>query len=243
MITVITFDLDDTLWDLRPVLLRAEQVTWDWLCERHPPLRRQFDVVRLRELKAQLVSRQPELANQISQQRILCIEVALQQSACPAPRARELARLAFEVFLHARHEVAFFEDALAVLATLSRNHTLGALTNGNADVERLGLARYFDFALAGEHFPAGKPAPHLFLAAMERTGATADQMVHVGDHIENDVRAAQRLGIPGIWVNLQGQSWPGPDQPAGEIRKLAELPDCIDRLGRTPHQPTGADRP
>ncbi len=233
-VRVVTFDLDDTLWDLTPVLLRAERLCWEWLVRRCPELGLHFSIEALRELKAGLVAQQPELLHQISQQRLLTLEVALAQSGCEPSVVRQLAREAFEVFLLARHEVTFFDDALEVLAALSRDYTLGALTNGNADVERLGLARYFDFALAAEQVNASKPAPDLFLAAMARTGVDAPGMVHVGDHIENDVRAAQRLGIAAVWVNLDGQVWPGPDGPAAEVRSLRALPETIAALGAGP---------
>ena len=32
----LTFDLDDTLWDNRPVLMAAEQTLYDWLGQHYP---------------------------------------------------------------------------------------------------------------------------------------------------------------------------------------------------------------
>ena len=61
-----------------------------------------------------------------------------------------------------RHDIEYFEDALDTLAHLARHYTLGALSNGNASVARLGLDRYFDFHLSAEGVGRRKPEPEMF---------------------------------------------------------------------------------
>ncbi|MFF4568540.1 TIGR01458 family HAD-type hydrolase [Streptomyces sp. NPDC001410] len=46
----------------------------------------------------------------------------------------------------------------------------------------------------------GKPSPAFFEAALARLGVTADQALMVGDDVESDVLAAQRVGIAGVLV-------------------------------------------
>lgn len=229
-IQLVTFDLDDTLWDVAPVLAQAEQRLHEWLQQQAPLLTERYDTIGLKQLMAEQLAATPQLAHQISQLRIVTLETALTASGYPRRFAVEMARQAFEVFLLARHEVDYFEHALETLATLSQQYVLGALTNGNADVTRLELAPYFDFALAAEQVRAAKPAPDLFLAALERSGAEPATAVHVGDHIENDIRAAQALGIRAVWVNFQRQQWPGGMPPAAIIYSLRDLPATLDRL-------------
>lgn len=229
-VRLVTFDLDDTLWDVAPVLVRAEQRLYQWLQQQTPELTRRYDSLALQQRMAKQLAAMPELAHQISQLRILALEQALADSGYASDRAAQLARDAFAVFLGARHEVEYFEHALEILATLSKRYTLGAITNGNADVKRLELAPYFDFALAAEQLRASKPAPDLFLAALDRSGVPAAAAVHVGDHIENDIRAAQALDIRTVWVNFQRQPWPGGPPPAATIYSLSELPAVLRRL-------------
>ena len=38
----ITFDLDDTLWDCEPVILRAEQRFYDWVGENFPKIAERY---------------------------------------------------------------------------------------------------------------------------------------------------------------------------------------------------------
>lgn len=232
-IRLVTFDLDDTLWDIAPVVAHAEQRLYEWLQQEAPQLTQRYTVADLQQLKVELLATTPGLEHQISQLRISALELALQHSGYATGESAELARRGFEVFLHARHEVTYFESALETLAELSQHYTIGALTNGNADVGRLELARYFDFGLAAEQFNAAKPAPDLFLAALERTGLHAAAMVHVGDHVENDIGAALRLGIRAIWVNFARNDWPGGPPPTATIHHLSELPEVLQQLQNT----------
>ena len=65
MIKVIGFDLDDTLWAIRPIILRAEKVLDQWLKENAPPLK--YDIVAMRSLRSRVLKQTPELANQITE--------------------------------------------------------------------------------------------------------------------------------------------------------------------------------
>lgn len=231
-IHLITFDLDDTLWDVAPVIARAEQRMHDWLQEHAPRVTERYDPLALKQLMAEQMTAHPELAHQISQLRIVALEQALTLTGHSRQRAVELARQAFDVFLHARHEVHYFEHALETLKILSKHYTLGALTNGNADVTRLELAPYFDFALAAEQLRAAKPAPDLFLAALKRADVPASAAVHIGDHIEHDIHAAQAVGMHTIWVNYRRQPWPGGRPPSATIERLDQLPATLTRLAK-----------
>ena len=55
-------------------------------------------------------------------------------------------------------------------------------------------------------------------------------MVHVGDHPDYDIAAAQALGIRTVWVNIGRQPWPGATPPDQEIHTLPALLDAIAAL-------------
>jgi putative hydrolase of the HAD superfamily len=56
----------------------------------------------------------------------------------------------------------------------ANHYTLGVVTNGNADVRRLGLADYFKFALCAEDIGIAKPDARLFHEALQRGGVSAE---------------------------------------------------------------------
>ena len=43
-IRLITFDLDNTLWDIEPIVARAEKSMRDWIRQQHPDFVRRFHV-------------------------------------------------------------------------------------------------------------------------------------------------------------------------------------------------------
>ncbi len=134
------------------------------------------------------------------------------------------------MFLARRHEVVLYEEALGVLQGLARHYTLGALTNGNADIYKTDAGEYFDFAFLAEEVGARKPAPDMFHAALERSGARPEEVVHVGDNPEHDIRGAQALGMRTVWMNSQGEEWPGGEPADRDIDNLLQLPEAIESL-------------
>src|SRR3990167_7133727 len=126
-IQLITFDLDDTLWDVTPVMQDAEAALRNWLA-MHAPRLGAVPVEHLWTIRAGLLQ----------------------------------AEAGFQVFLAARHQVELFAEVHPTLETLANRFQLGVITNGNADVRRLGLADYFQFALCAEELGVGKPDPKPF---------------------------------------------------------------------------------
>jgi len=227
-IRLITFDLDDTLWDVRPVLHSAELTLREWLA-RHTPDLNDFSIEALGAIRRTLLDAQPELRHRISElrRRILCH--ALEEAGYPRDEACELAEQAFQVFLEARHAVQLFPEVHPTLELLANHYRLGVLTNGNADVRRLGLADYFDFTLCAEELGIGKPDPRPFCEALKRAGVAAEHAVHIGDHPSDDIGGAQRAGMRAIWFNPTGGPWQDDGHPDAIIGNLAELPAVLDR--------------
>ncbi|MEH6583081.1 MAG: HAD-IA family hydrolase [Halioglobus sp.] len=226
-IQVITFDLDNTLWDVEPVLMRAEQAQRAWLEEHRPGAIDNISHEQLWQLKKTVWKQHPELAHQISQIRVQFLYELQRTAGYDEDEARSGAEAAFGVFLNVRHAVTLYEEALAVLEGLAGLYTLGALTNGNADIYKTDAAEYFDFAFLAEDVNASKPAPDMFHAAIEKAAVRPDQIIHVGDNPEHDVQGARDVGMHTIWMNSQGQDWPGGTRADREIDNLRLLPEVI----------------
>jgi putative hydrolase of the HAD superfamily len=223
---LITFDLDDTLWPVAPVIIRAEHRMRDLLDAELPELNRRFDADAMAELRREVVAAEPEIAHRMSELRKRVIHAAIR--ACDHPDPDELTARAYAAFIDARHDIEYFEDALDTLEHLANHFTLGALSNGNADVARLGLERYFAFHLSAEGVGRPKPEPDMFEAALQRAGVGPDAAVHIGDHPKDDVLGAARLGMATVWVNRAGTPWELEEvTPTWEIKDLAELSDLF----------------
>src|SRR5690606_35050803 len=141
----------------------------EWLVT-HAPRIGAADVEQLWRIRAALVEAEPALRHRISELRRRGLLRALRNAGQEDEEAGELAEQAFQVFLAARHRVSLFPDVQPTLEVLANRYRLAVLTNGNADVRRLGLADYFQFALCAEELGVGKPDPLPFREALRRAG-------------------------------------------------------------------------
>jgi putative hydrolase of the HAD superfamily len=146
----------------------------------------------------------------------------------------ELAQ-AFSDRFHAHREAQArcFPGALDALAELRRRSVrLALVTNGSRDAQRAKIARfdlagYFDhIQIEGEH-GFGKPEERAYRHALEALGSAAGETWMVGDNLEWEVAAPQRLGIFGIWHDHLGEGLPAGSTvvPDRIIRSLPELLD------------------
>jgi len=67
----------------------------------------------------------------------------------------------------------------------------------------------------------------MFQAAIKQTGVAAEQIIHVGDDPEHDIRGARDMGMHTIWVNTRQKIWPDGDRADREVENLRQLPKAI----------------
>jgi putative hydrolase of the HAD superfamily len=149
-----------------------------------------------------------------------------------APLSLDLAtRLANRFHAYREEEMFVFPGAHdAIDALKAHGVKLALVTNGaagpqRAKVERFALTHRFDhIQIEGEH-GFGKPEERAYLHAMEALGVTAPETWMIGDNLEWEVEAPQRLGIYAIWIDVHGAGLPAgsPIKPDRIIRSLTEL--------------------
>lgn len=226
---VVGFDLDDTLWEVRPVIIAAEKTLSQWLIREVPGF--DYDPERLRAARSDVVERQPELVGKLTELRRQVLLSVLKEHVSH-DRAVSTAQAAMDVFLEARNRVELFDGAHDALRILKRRFMLGALSNGNADIHRIGLGEHFDFAFSAEDVGAPKPDSALFEAALSHSGADPHQMVYVGDDPRLDVDAANRFGLKTVWIRKSDDDEPGETEADVTIRHVRDLPDAIAKIER-----------
>lgn len=228
MIKVVTFDLDDTLWENEGVIRRAEAAMRGWLVERVPGFREWLDTDAMAAVRQAVARQWPELRHDVTKLRLEVLRRALLACGMDGAEATRQAGRAFAVFAEARHQVTYFDGALATLKVLAARYRLASLTNGNASYQRLGLDRYFSFGLTAADVGASKPHPAMFEAALRQAGVPPWAAAHVGDSPDDDVRGARAVGMRAIWANHRG-SGERVDAHA-VITALPELPEVLRRL-------------
>jgi HAD superfamily hydrolase (TIGR01549 family) len=198
----ISLDLDDTLWPIWPTIERAEGVLHAFLLREAPGTARLLlDPGVLRELREATARERSDLAHDLSALRRESIRSALRRvGEDPA-----LAEPAFEVFFEARQQVTLYEDALPALDWLSARYPLVAISNGNADIHKTGVGRWFKSALSAYVFGSGKPHAPIFEAAAASVGLQPQDVLHVGDDAALDVAGALAVGMQAAWLDRKSE--------------------------------------
>lgn len=226
---LLTFDLDNTLWPVDDVIPRAEQAMRDWL-DAHCPVWRREGIPGLQRTRLAVAQDSPALLHDFSALRREVLRRLLSASGVRGHALDAAVIGAFTAFHDERQRVRPYPGAEAVLTELAREHTLFALSNGNADVFRTPLAASFSGSVSAERAGQAKPHPRMFELALAEAGPGHVAAVHIGDHAEQDIAAAQALGWQGVWVNHTGEGWPLARQPDAVVTTLAALPAAIRRL-------------
>jgi putative hydrolase of the HAD superfamily len=118
-----------------------------------------------------------------------------------------------------------FPDAHPALeAARNRGRRLVVVSNWDVSLVevlgRLELAALLDGIVTSAQVSARKPSPRIFGRALELAGVGADECLHVGDSIEEDIAGARAAGIAAILIRRDGA--PGPSG-VQTINTLAEL--------------------
>jgi len=223
-IRAITLDLDDTLWPIWPTIERAERALHVWLSEHAPMTSALFaNPAALREIRNETTTARPDLKHDMSALRRESIRLALGRAGDDPL----LAEPAFEVFFAERQRVTLFDDVLPALEFLSGRFPLVALSNGNADLKRVGLARYFRASVSAREFGVGKPDPRIFHAAAGAVDTLPEFILHVGDDVTLDALGALNAGMQAGWLNRSDALWPHEQEPHVTLTHLGELKDLF----------------
>lgn len=218
---VLSFDLDDTLWAVEPVMLAAEAAMLAWLQEHHPLMMRGYDRESVRAMRARIAAQFPERSHDMTFLR----HRALTEMFAAAGYAGNHADEAFEVFYAARNRVKLYDEVESSLERLSARYRLFAISNGNADLQRCGIAHWFEGHITAISAGAAKPDIRIFTRLLDEARVEAGQVLHIGDDPHLDVIGAIQAGMQAAWLNRGAKSWPAQLPPPP--RTILSLEDIV----------------
>jgi putative hydrolase of the HAD superfamily len=202
--SVLSFDLDDTLWAVEPVIQAAEAAMIAWLRTHHPTVVQDHDRESLRVMRARIAEQHPERNHDMTFVR----QRALTEMFTAAGRDPSHADEAFEVFYAERNRVRLYDEVDASLRRLSARYRLFAVSNGNADLKRCGIAHWFEGHITAISAGAPKPDIRIFARLLDAAGVDAASVLHIGDDPQLDVVGAMRAGMRAAWINRGARQWP-----------------------------------
>lgn len=220
-IKAITLDLDDTLWPVWPTISRAEAVLQAWLNEHAPATAALSARPEIKKaVRDEVNNRHAARGHDLSFLRLESLRTLLFM----AGESAQLAEHAFEVFFAERQRVDLYEDALTTLAFCSERYPVVALSNGNADVHRVGIGTHFHASVSAQSVGVAKPDARIFVAAAAAAGVLPHEVLHIGDDAHTDCIGALAAGMQVAWLNREGCAWTyGDARPHLDLRTLDEL--------------------
>ncbi len=125
-----------------------------------------------------------------------------------------------------------YPETEETLRKLSKKYKLGVIANqrgGSAHrLQRHGFMKYIDLVYSSEEMGRAKPAPDLFLSALDAVGCKPEEACMVGDRIDNDIRPPRKLGMKAVRIRQGFFRHREPesefDIPDADIRSIGDLP-------------------
>ncbi|MDF0534980.1 HAD-IA family hydrolase [Shewanella sp. A32] len=222
----ISFDLDDTLYNNKPIIAAAEVQLLRWLQQQYPATAA-WSQGDWRNLKLQVLSQQPQLIHDTSATRQAVLHRGLKRLGYDDTVAHQGAIDGLNYFYRQRSDFKVSAAVLTLLRELAEYWPLVGITNGNVDEQAIGLDGVFSFVLHPGNGVRMKPFPDLFMMAAEKLDVTPAELLHVGDHPDTDVKGARMAGCQTIWLNpgygQTARKLPGALLPHCSIASLAQL--------------------
>ncbi len=225
----ISFDLDDTFWPLMPTILEAEKKSRDWIEKNYPGALNSLTREVSMEIRDKLLREDSTIMNRISELRFKIFLEAGIRSGYSENESTSMAEEAFQIFFVGRNKVNFYDGVIETLDLLKEKYSLGVITNGNADLEMIGIAHYFDYIFSPVELNAHKPDPKMFEAVLKETGLKAEEICHIGDHPANDVKASYDFGCKPVWFK-EKEGDLGLDIEVPYFSDWRELPKLLEEI-------------
>ena len=225
-IKAISFDVDGTLWDFEGALWRGLEAALREVRRIDPEGTEGLTVDHLDQAWVVERDRQWGTITDLIKLRHDAMRRAFADIDTPDSH---LANRATDAYVEERNlNNQPFDDVVPGLEALHGLYRLGTLTNGSMRPERLGLEKFFDFiVMSVDHGGIEKPDPRIFEVAVREARCEPHELLHVGDHIEYDVRGANDAGVRSVWLNRNGESSVNGVKSDLELTSLRELADAL----------------
>lgn len=138
-----------------------------------------------------------------------------------------IADLLRDEFVNPRWHTPFPESGAVLRGLIDRGYRLHVVSNNTEDlrriVENLGWTDLFSSITFSQEVGAEKPDPRVFRLALERSGTSPAEVIHVGDSWGADIEGARAVGIRPVWVNRDKLPVPGTVTSISDLRELPRI--------------------
>lgn len=197
-IQALSFDLDDTLYENHPRMLEAEKSLQKYLAS-HYPNTAELTIADWRSFKRSHLKSSPALMSDMGELRRLTLETGLSTSGYQGQELNNAVNACFEYFYHERSNFQVDKNICSLLAELGNVVPLVAITNGNVNLDQIGISDFFSHCFKANMQQPMKPHRKMFDLASESLNLAPKNILHVGDNLEKDIMGAIAAGMQSAW--------------------------------------------
>lgn len=198
-VKAVSFDGDGTLWDFNKSMRNALSIVLKELEEMDPKAANMLDIEKMIAIRDRVAR---EMQSRVTGPMAIRLKAFRQTLIDIGRPSTTLAAHLNKVYLRHRHRNPnVFDDALPTLDILKKKYKIGLLSNGNTYPGQCGLDDVFSFIILSQDYGIRKPDSEIFRIALEKSGCSKHEMLHVGDSIKEDVIGARKFGIKCVWLN------------------------------------------
>jgi putative hydrolase of the HAD superfamily len=125
--------------------------------------------------------------------------------------------------------IEFIPNIKRILKSLNNKYHLAIISNAMSNVPKeavknFGLEKFFDTIVISRDIGIRKPDPEIFRFTLSNLGLESNQVVHVGDSPDHDVKGARNAGMKAIWIqNIVKKKNIQADHIIRSIKELASV--------------------
>lgn len=232
-IKVLSFDLDNTIYDCQSVLTRAENWFTTYLCDRYGLGGKYQSYDYWANVKSKVLHEDLSLEDDVTLLRAQSLVVAFKEIGIPLKGGLEEAMDLVKLFVKKRSEGVVSGEVRTLMSALKSKYPLISVSNGNLDAKQLEVSSYFETDLRPVRFKFHrKPHQDLFIECANFKQVQPCEILHIGDDPYTDVFGAVSSGCKCVWLR-KGYTGISPDEqflrvlPDIEIDNILELSQLL----------------
>ncbi len=199
---VISFDLDDTLYSNFPVMMATDAKMICYFAQLLPTrISADYDYQFWFPFRKLAIQNNPHVKHDVGELRLQSYFLGIKSLGFSNQNARLMAEQALDYFVNERSDFTVPSPVHQLLAKLKRRWPLVAISNGNVDINKIGLSDYFEEILMAGNGLKQKPDIDMFSIASQKLSVPLEQFFHVGDCGQNDIYGALKAGCQTAWVS------------------------------------------
>jgi len=230
-VRMVYFDLDHTLWDFE----KNSQEALKFVYKKYNNIFRDATFESFMESYEEINEQLWEMyrKRKIGQQELKILRFEITLNALKIKHREDLIKEMNNTYLNVLSKQKLLVDgAIETLEYLKDKYELGILTNGFRETQIVkmkssGIFDYFSILVSSEDVGFPKPDEKIFNYATLVSKKVKDEIVYIGDDLENDILPAIKYGMGAIWFKNHNGSYEDPDMNVLSISKLIELKNML----------------